>query len=62
MTTGGFEKDLDLNEMNFNIIKNSNAFKSKQGFIEEDELKVEHSMFDPKRRSEEDKKSWLYNR
>lgn len=34
----GFEKDLDLNEMNFNIIKNSNAFKPKSGFVDEDEI------------------------
>jgi len=33
-----FEKDLDLNSMNFNIIKNSNAFKPKPGFLEEDEI------------------------
>ena len=27
-TIGGFEKDLQLNAGNFNLIKNSNAFKS----------------------------------
>ena len=27
--TQGFEKDLDIDEMNFNLIRNSNAFKTK---------------------------------
>lgn len=26
--TQGFEKDLDIDEMNFNLIRNSNAFKT----------------------------------
>lgn len=62
VTLGGFEKDLDLNEMNFNLIKNSNAFKPKPGFIVEDDIQVGYSsMLDPIRRTEEDKNSWLFN-
>jgi hypothetical protein len=57
-----FEKDLDLNEINFNLIRNSNAFRPKPGFIEEEEVKTGFSsLFDPKRRSEEDNNRWLFN-
>ena len=61
--TQGFEKDLDIDEMNFNLIRNSNAFKSKSKkeeilkVIEDDEqpkMGAFAGLFDPKRRSEED--------
>ena len=38
IATQGFEKDLDIDEMNFNLIRNSNAFKSKS--TKEDILNV----------------------
>ena len=43
IATQGFEKDLDIDEMNFNLIRNSNAFKTKSkkdeilSVIEDDE-------------------------
>ena len=64
IATQGFDtKDLDIDEMNFNLIRNSNAFKTKStndqilNVIEDDDQPRMGSIagiFDPARRSEED--------
>ena len=69
LATQGFEKDLDLDQMNFNLIKNSKAFKNnkniKQSFLEvldNDEAQSGMSgLYDPVKRSEDDYSSLMFS-